>query len=268
MIIDDEALARRGLELRLRQFDAVEVIGFATNGPNAVTEIQSQRPDVVFLDIQMPGLDGFGVLSALPAELSPAVVFVTAYDQYAVKAFESHAMDYLLKPIDEDRLAECVSRLVSDRDRETAVQDRSRLIEMVSELTGHTPNSVSDAIERGELGPGKRYLRRLPVKDGRRTLRLDVETIDWIDAAGDYMCIHAEGKTHVLRGTMKRLEASLNPILFQRIHRSTIVNVERVSALRAHMNGEYFLTLDCGTELKLSRHYKDKLGVFLEEGPK
>ena len=265
LIIDDEALARRGLELRLQKYSDIDVVGFATGGRAAVEAIRKHRPDVVFLDIQMPGLDGFGVLMALPADIAPVVVFVTAYDQYAVQAFEAHALDYLLKPIDEQRFDVCIERIRRAQSERSASQQRGILIDFVSGLTGDSPAEVSAAVARGDPDGGNRYLKRLPVKEGRRTVRLDVDEIDWIDAAGDYMCIHAAGTTHVLRGTMKRLEASLNPKQFQRIHRSTIVNIERVEELRPHMNGEYFLTLQCGTELKLSRHYKSKLNLFLGE---
>ena len=262
LIIDDEDLARRGLELRLREFKHLDIVGFAASGNQAVEAIRKLRPEVVFLDIQMPGLDGFGVVAALPHHLVPLIVFVTAYDQYAVRAFDSRAVDYLLKPIDPDRLAACVGRLEARLIQRTAAHDRSVLIGMVSELTGRSPDSVAEAVARGELDNERRYVSRLAVKDGRRTVRLEVANIEWIDAAGDYMCIHIDGETHVMRGTMKALEEILDPHFFQRIHRSTIVNVGRVRELRPHMNGEYFLTMDSDAEVKLSRHYRDKVSLF------
>ena len=263
VIIDDEELARRGLELRLKAFSQLEVVGFAANGTEAVASIRQLRPDVIFLDIQMPALDGFGVVAAVPQHQLPLVVFVTAYDQYAVKAFDTHAVDYLLKPIDEDRLADCIARLEARLGQNLAATERKRLIGLVSELTGQSPDSVTRAIEAGQMDADKRYVTRLAVKDGRRTVRVEIPHIEWIDAAGDYMCIHADGQTHVMRGTMKGLEEILNPLHFQRVHRSTIVNVDRVRELRPHMNGEYFLTMDSGAELKLSRHYRDKVALFI-----
>jgi len=262
LIIDDEELARRGLELRLKTFAQLDIVGFAASGTQAVEAIREFRPDVIFLDIQMPGLDGFGVVAALPHHQLPLVVFVTAYDQYAVKAFDTHAVDYLLKPIDGDRLAECVARLEARWGQNLAASERKLLIGLVSELTGRSPDSVARAVEQGQMDTDSRYVSRLAVKDGRRTVRLEMANIEWIDAAGDYMCIHADGETHVMRGTMKGLEELLNPVNFQRVHRSTIVNVGRVRELRPHMNGEYFLTMDSGAELKLSRHYRDKVALF------
>ena len=265
LIVDDEQLARRGLELRLAQYDDVEVVGFAGDGRQAVAAIQSLKPDVVFLDIQMPEMNGFDVVAALPPELAPAIVFVTAYDQYAVQAFRANALDYVLKPIDEERLAECLRRVRQSLQQRQALEQRSELIELLCELTGDSPLEIEEAIATGEAAGHERYLTRLAVKEGRRVIRLDVKKIDWIDAAGDYMCVHADGRTHVLRGTMKRLEAALNPLWFQRIHRSTIVNIHRVRELRPHLNGEYFLLLPDGVELKLSRNYKDKLKYFLHD---
>ena len=265
LIVDDEQLARRGLELRLARREDVEVVGFAANGREAIAAIQTLKPDVVFLDIQMPEMDGFSVVAALPTEQSPAVVFVTAYDRYAVQAFQANALDYVLKPIDEDRLDECLQRVRGLLEQRQAVEQRAGLLSLLCELTGDSPLEIEEAIGTAESPGSQRYLQRLAVKEGRRVIRLDVKKIDWIDAAGDYMCVHADGRTHVLRGTMKRLEAVLNPLWFQRIHRSTIVNIHRVKELRPHMNGEYFLLLPDGVELKLSRNYKDKLKYFLSD---
>ena len=264
LIVDDEELARRGLALRLEPVSDIEICGYAASGAEAINSIRELRPDLVFLDIQMPGVDGFGVLRALSTQM-PLVIFVTAYDQYAIKAFDAYALDYLLKPIDDPRLEEALERARKRLQDGQASRHREALIGLISELTGDSPEALEDVLSGGELDHQSRYLRRLPIKEGGRTLCLNVKEIDWVDAAGDYMCIHAAGTTHVIRGTMKRLETGLNPLTFQRVHRSTIVNVHRVRELRPHMNGEYFLRLDCGNEIKLSRHYKEKLKLFVSQ---
>ncbi|NJN51236.1 MAG: response regulator transcription factor [Gammaproteobacteria bacterium] len=249
----DESLARRGLELRLDAFAEVEIVAQCGNGREAIAAIETHRPDAVFLDIQMPGLDGFDVVRRLQGDEMPIIVFVTAFDRYAVTAFELHALDYLLKPVEADRLAATVERI---RERITTLESRVekfQLLAFVLQMMGKPPGD--------EVLPGSPD--RLRIRDGNEVILIAMEDIDWIDAAGDYMCVHSAGKTHVMRSTMKTLETQLDVARFQRIHRSTIVNVERVVKLTAHDNGEYFLTLNCGARLKLSRTYRDKLARFL-----
>ncbi len=219
----------------------------------------------MFLDIQMPGMSGFDVLTHLPQDCVPLVVFVTAYDQYAIRAFDARAVDYLLKPVDDARFATCLDR-VRDRVRaQTAAEQRDQLVR--ADRGDHGIRRAGDgrAARARPQGAWSRATRR-SCRSGRgaRSCACPCNAIDWIDAAGDYMCIHASGNTHILRGTMKDLEQYLDPKLFQRVHRSTIVNLRRVKSLRAHMNGEYFLTLDGGNELKLSRTYRDKVEFFLK----
>ena len=261
LIVDDEPLARRGLDLRLAEFDDVRVCGEARNGREALAAIAEQRPDLVFLDVQMPGMDGFEVLRRLAGRDMPAIVFVTAYDEYALKAFEANALDYLLKPINDERLRAAVDRAREALASREAGEHRNRLLRFVCELTGREL-TLEDALEQA-AGRG-RWPRRLAIRDGREQSCVDVDCIDWVDAAGDYMCVHAAGETHVLRGTMKQLENLLDPSLFVRVHRSAIVNRERVRKLRPHRNGEYFLTLDSGHELKLSRNYKHQVSRFAD----
>ncbi|MGD9597901.1 MAG: LytR/AlgR family response regulator transcription factor [Steroidobacteraceae bacterium] len=267
LIVDDEALSRRGLEIRLRTAGDFEVIGQCTNGREAIDAVRALAPDLVFLDIQMPGLSGFDVLAQLPTDALPMVVFVTAYDQYAIRAFEARAIDYLLKPVDESRFAAAVEHIRELRQQRTAASQRDRLVELLADVSGSGELDADDLLARGRAGLAGPRNTVLPIRDGRETIRLDTTSIDWIDAAGDYMCIHAGNRTHILRGTMKELEDALDPKIFQRVHRSTIVNLARVKTLRAHMNGEYFLTLDGGHELKLSRTYRDKVEYFLK-GPR
>ena len=263
IIVDDEPLARRGLALRLDDKPEVEVIAECHNGRDAIDRITELRPDLVFLDIQMPGMDGFQVLRALPRELVPMVIFVTAYDEYAIRAFETHALDYILKPIDDSRLHQALYRVREQIQQKRAVAQKDLLMDLVADLTGQAPDEVEAMVEGDESA--MKYPRQLVIRDGRRTVKVDVKDIDWIEAAGDYMCVHADGETHIMRSTMKALEEQLSPALFQRVHRSTIVNVTRVKELVAHMNGEYFLVLDSGDRLKLSRNYRDRVQHFVDD---
>ncbi|HUI60370.1 MAG TPA: LytTR family DNA-binding domain-containing protein [Steroidobacteraceae bacterium] len=264
LIVDDEALSRRGIEIRLLAAGDFEVLAQCANGREALTSITQHKPDVVFLDIQMPGMSGFEVLAHLPQESLPVIVFVTAYDQYAIQAFEARAVDYLLKPVDDSRFGAALERVRNQVRSRTAASQRDRLVEIIAEITGSGELALEELLSRGPKAAEARRPDILPIRQGRETVRVAVATIEWIDAAGDYMCIHASGNTHILRGTMKELEEVLDPRLFQRVHRSTIVNLSLVKSLRAHMNGEYFLTLTGGHELKLSRTYRDKVEYFLK----
>ncbi len=263
VIVDDEAFSRRGIELRLRGTPDFEVVAECGNGRDAVRIIGQERPDLVFLDIQMPALSGFEVLAHIPQDDMPLVVFITAYDQYAVRAFEAQAVDYLLKPIDEQRFEMTLERVRQSIQARNAVDQRDKLLAVVAEITGSGEIEIETLLAQGDAALDARYPQILPIRQGRHTARVPVSSIQWIDAAGDYMCVHAEGETHILRGTMKELEEILDSRLFQRVHRSTIVNLRYVKSLRKHMNGEYFLTLEGGQELKLSRTYRDKIEYFL-----
>lgn len=259
LIVDDEELARRGLELRLAAFDDVEVVAQCRNGREALKAVQELSPDLLFLDVQMPGLSGFDVLRRLSGGAmpeTPKIVFVTAFDAYALRAFEANAIDYLLKPINDERLAESVARAVKVLDEREAREHRKKLLRFLCELTGRELTLEDALVEASAEDGAGRFPRRLAIQDGRQTNCVDVDSIDWVDAAGDYMCLHAGGETYVLRGTMKRLEELLDPGVFVRVHRSAIVNRNRVRAMRPHRNGEYFLKLSCDHELKLSRKYR------------
>jgi two-component system LytT family response regulator len=263
IIVDDEALSRRGIEIRLQEAGDFNVVAQCPNGREALAAIHAHKPDLVFLDIQMPGMSGFEVLAQIPHESLPVLVFITAYDQYAIQAFEARAVDYLLKPIDEVRFRAALDRVREQVRAKSAANQRDRLVEIIAEITGSGELALDELLTRGRAAVEVRHPEVLPIRQGRETVRVPVASIQWIDAAGDYMCIHAGGDTHILRGTMKELEELLDPKLFQRVHRSTIVNLRLVKSLRAHMNGEYFLTLDGGHELKLSRTYRDKVEYFL-----
>lgn len=263
VIVDDEPLARRGLELRLREAADVEIVAQCANGREALAAIADLAPDLMFLDIQMPGLSGLDVVKQVPQESMPMVVFVTAYDRFAIDAFESHALDYLLKPVDDDRLARALERVRGVWQQRQAATQREQLMALLADLTGK--GELDPEVLAAATGvPVRRYASMLPIRSGRETLRLDVAAIDWIDAAGDYMCLHAGGQTHVLRATMKELDDMLDPAVFQRVHRSTIVNLARVRSLRPHVNGECFLRLLSGQEVKLSRSFRDKVEMLLD----
>ncbi len=211
----------------------------------------------------MPGLDGFGVVRAMIGAPAPLFVFVTAYDKYAIDAFEANALDYIVKPVEEERLNDALHRAREALKSKAAANRESKLIEMLASLSDDDRDRIKELIADPAWTEKQRYSERLSFKDGTKVVMLEAREIEWIDAAGDYMCIHAGGKTHIIRETMKALQTRLDPARFQRIHRSAIVNIDRVKELHPHSNGEYFLILDNGAELKLSRSYKDVVARFL-----
>ncbi|MEO5622124.1 MAG: LytTR family DNA-binding domain-containing protein [Dokdonella sp.] len=261
LIVDDEPLARRGLALRLARHADIDIVAEAGNGREAFAAICEHLPALMFLDVQMPGDDGFELLRTIPVPQLPLVVFVTAYHQYALQAFETNALDYLLKPIDDARLDAAIERARQGIAARTAEDHRARLLRLLGHVSGRPDMTLDEALDDADnsLRPGD---DRLSIKDAGRILRVPHNDILWIDAAGDYMCVHTSSDTHVLRATMRELESRLDPRRFQRIHRSTIVNVAHVRELRSHLNGEYFLLLDSGQQLKLSRSYKDKVRLL------
>jgi two-component system LytT family response regulator len=258
IVVDDERLARRGLALRLAAIPQVDVIAECANGQEALAVIRAESPELVFLDIQMPGMDGFDLVCELQADAMPLIIFVTAFDQYALDAFKVHAVDYVLKPIDEERLEEAVTRAVA-RHAQQSLGSKEQLMALVSGR-----NSASAAGELvPEETPAQSWPERLTIKDGNQFQFIKIADIQWVDAAGDYMCVHALGKTHIMRTTMKRLETSLNPATFLRVHRSSIVNSNNIVSAASHLNGEYILTLDGGAQLKVSRSYRDRIKSLL-----
>ena len=262
LLVDDERLARRGLELRLAAAPDVEIVGECENGRDALDKINALSPDLMFLDIQMPGLSGFDVLARVPQDSMPVVVFVTAFDKYAIDAFEARALDYLLKPVEDVRLTRALGRVREHLEERSALRQRERMLGLLADIGGAGELDPEVLLAR-VAAPASQYPEVLAIRTGREVVRLPSAEIDWIDAAGDYMCIHAGNATHVLRSTMKELEQALDPAAFQRIHRSAIVNLKRVRKLRPHANGEYFLTLQGGQELKLSRTHRDKVELLL-----
>jgi two-component system LytT family response regulator len=239
VVVDDEPLARRRLKRLLASSGAAAVVGEAGDGPAAVATINELKPDVVLLDVQMPELDGFGVVSRLTRP-APLIVFLTAFDRYAIRAFEVHAVDYLLKPVSRERLMDALSHA---RARLNSSQDERH--ENIAALL--------ESLDR------RRGVTRLPVRSEGRVELVDVAAIDWIEAADNYVVLHAAGKTHVLRETLSRLEQRLNPEDFVRIHRSAIVRLDRVVKLESASRGDYDVTLRDGTRLTLSRTCRARL---------
>ncbi|MFV8816444.1 LytR/AlgR family response regulator transcription factor [Haliea sp. E17] len=261
IIVDDEALARRGLSLRLQHIPGVDVVAECANGQEALAAIATYSPDLVFLDIQMPGINGFDVIRQLQSDNMPMVIFVTAFDQYAVEAFKVHAVDYVLKPIDDDRLHEAIDRARALQQQEDSERSKQRLVELMMGMTGASASTIDDMVQ-AETAPRK-WPEKLVIKDGSDIHLVQCSDIQWVDAAGDYMCIHATGTTHIMRITMKELEAMLNPSKFLRIHRSTLVNMNAITGAHTLGNGEFMLSLAGEVQLKVSRGFSDRVRELL-----
>ena len=262
LIVDDESLARRGLAHRLKNISDIEIIGEACNGREALQLINEKKPDLVFLDIQMPGVGGFEVVQQLDIKTMPIILFLTAYDEYAVRAFEVNALDYILKPIDEERLHQVLDKVRANLSQKRALKQKRLLLKLASDISGETISSIEELEGKDVSGLLQKEAARLEIRDGGRTTWVNQNDIEWIDAAGDYMCVQAQGVTYIMRKTMKELERELDQGILQRIHRSTIINIHQVREMESHINGEYFLTLESGHRVKLSRTYKDKLKLF------
>jgi two-component system LytT family response regulator len=252
-IVDDEELARRGVRSRLKGRDGIEVAAECSTGREAVEALRSRELDLVFLDVQMPGLDGFDVIEAVGPEAMPVTVFVTAYDEYALRAFDVHALDYLLKPLDEERFAETLDHARTRIAEQEAGRFEERLAGLVSDLAG-------DADRTGTGSPD-----RFVVKSGGRVRFVKAEDIEWVEAAGNYVRLHTGETAPLVRKTMKEMEEALDGDRFLRIHRSTIVNVDCVEEMRPYgSNGEYVVVLRDGAERKLSRTYYDAANDFFD----
>ena len=259
ILVDDEKLAIQGLQLRLEPFDDVEVIETCQNGREAIRAIKTLKPDLVFLDIQMPGFDGFSVVQGVMEIDPPLFVFVTAFQEHAIRAFEANAVNYLMKPVDEDKLADTVERVRQRLAEKKSSEEADRLRGVLSEVA---PEAAQD-IEGEDAEAAGRYEKLINVKDRGQIFRVEVDTIEHIEAAGDYMCIYTGDNSLILRETMKDLERRLDPRTFQRVHRSTIVNLDQVRQVKPHTNGECFLVLDSGAEVKVSRSYRDVVARFV-----
>jgi two-component system, LytTR family, response regulator len=253
VIVDDEELARRGIRTRLQRSGDVEIVAECKNGREAIDAIRRASPDLVFLDVQMPGKTGFDVVEAIGWDTFPHVIFVTAHDRYAIRAFEVNALDYLLKPIDDERFD-----IAFQRARESLTRDRdSDFGRRLAAVIGDVASGKSDG--RTASRPD-----RIVVRSGGRVVFVKISEVDWVEAAGDYVTLHVGKKFWLLRETITEMDRKLEPNGFTRIHRSTLVNLERVAEMRALDNGEYRVLLRDGTELKLSRSYRHALQRLID----
>jgi two-component system LytT family response regulator len=264
LIADDEPLARQLLRSLIDELDGVELVAECRNGREAIERARELAPDLMVLDIQMPGTSGFDVVKELQADTMPNVIFCTAFQRYAVDAFDLHAVDYLLKPVDERRLERAVARarlrlseIADVQDFKApvvgAIEDIARKVAGRSDLR-NPDNSPEDALLAD---------RKLAIKGHDGTLLVEIDDIDWVDAAGDYMCLHVKGETLIMRSTLKNLMGKLDENKFKRVHRSTVVNLERIIKVTPLQKGEYMLDLDCEQQVKVSRNYREAIRHFL-----
>jgi two-component system, LytTR family, response regulator len=255
LIADDEPLARADIRARLSAQPEIEVVGEAGDGPSVVGAIRTLKPDLVFLDVQMPGYDGLEALKRVGQEHLPLVVFVTAYDRYAVKAFELHALDYLLKPVSDQRFHQTLARAMQELGDESALNRRQ--LNLVEALY---------AARDSHLTPPAPYISRIAVKDKRRYVILKIADVDWIQSAANYVELHAGTRTLLLRTTLTSLEERLDPAVFVRIHRTSVVNLERVTEIVPSEHGDSLVRLQDGTSLPLSRKHRDRVLSCMDPG--
>lgn len=259
ILVDDEKLAIQGLQLRLAPFEDVEIIGTCANGREAIRKIKTEKPDLVFLDIQMPGFDGFSVVKGVMEIEPPLFVFVTAYQEHAIRAFEANAVNYLMKPVDEIKLADTIERVRQRLAEKRSAEEADKLMNVLAEVAPGVAEELAETTEESS----ERFEKLINVKDQGQIFRVDVDTIERIEAAGDYMVIYTAENSRILRETMKDLERRLDPRVFQRVHRSWIVNLDLVRQVKPHTNGECFLVLESGAEVKVSRSYRDVVARFV-----
>jgi two-component system LytT family response regulator len=260
LIVDDESYARQRLRRLIGEVADVELVGEAANGREAISAIEAQAPDLVLLDVQMPNLDGFDVIRALPGR-APLIIFVTAFDQHALRAFEVHALDYLLKPVEPERFCEAIERARAQLAQSSAAERHARLMAFLQESTASDvqPPPAAPRIPEPTSTTIGEPLDRLLVKDGGTMYFVLTADIDWIEAYGNYVRIHTGAKSHLLRKTLGALEGMLDQRKFVRIHRSTIVNLDRVAQMELWGSGDYIVRLATGAKLKLSRWYRDRI---------
>ena len=256
LIVDDEPIARRNLRALLRNYADIELVGECGSGEQAVRLIKADPPDLLFLDVQMPEMSGFDVLKEIDLGQIPAVIFVTAHDQYALRAFEVQALDYLLKPFDDERFAQALERARVQLAQREAAGLKQRLLALLE-------GEAKPAAGRAKPDYDEKFL----VKSAGRVFFVKAEEIDWIEAADYYVCLHVGSQSHLLRETMLEMEARLDPERFCRIHRSTIVNISRVRQVQNRTGGEYVVILADGTALRLSRSRKEQIEQILNRMP-
>lgn len=268
IIVDDEPLAIKILQAKLAKLDNIEVVASCKNGREALKAIAQHDPDLVFLDIQMPGISGLDVVKQLQGDNMPLVIFLTAYEQYALEAFDAHAVDYVLKPIDDERILRAVER-ANERMQlhEIRNPEKTSLIKAIEQIreanrqalnNQQTQSNEADNNTESNLNNDK-----IMIKDRGEITIIEQHEIEWIDAAGDYVCVHLNGQTHIKRCPLKDLLEDLNPEIFKRIHRSTIVNLNFIKKVLPQPKGEYFLLINEHDKIKVSRNYRDVIKAFL-----
>lgn len=267
LVVDDEPIARRRVRRMLRLEPDVDVIDEVGSGSEAIEAIRKERPDLVLLDVQMPDVDGFGVVDALGAEAMPPTIFVTAFNEYAVRAFDVNAIDYLLKPYDPERFRSAFQRARSHMERVSSAEQGRKIRALLEQVIGDDRTSAALA-DRGPASapngmgappPRVRFLDRLMVKHDGRVSFVKVSDVDWFEASGNYVRVHAGKGSHLIRETMHHIEAQLEPSMFVRIHRAVIVNIDRIKELQPWFAGDYVVILRDGRQLKLSRTYREHL---------
>lgn len=265
IVVDDESLARKLLLSCLKNLTEIEVLTECVNGREAVAAVLELEPDLMFLDINMPGLNGFEVIKKIQPELLPMVIFCTAYERYALDAFDVHAVDYIVKPLDEQRLHLAVKRALVRHQEELQMGDnKALLLGAIGDITANVADRQPGRENiKSDLSPPD-PVRKITIKDRDSIKLIKVDDIAWVDAAGDYMCVHAEGETHIMRCTMKHLLEELDDDIFKRVHRSTIVNLNCIEQVIPHTKGEYFLQMDNGERIKVSRNYRAAIKLFLD----
>ena len=261
ILVDDERLAREGLMLRLHGDVRFDVVAQCPSAQHALDAIEQFQPDIAFVDIEMPGLSGLELAELLSKNTTPVpkVVFVTAFREFALNAFEFRAFDYLLKPFSDDRLANCLSKLVDSFSESDVVLQHLKLDELLSRKTGNSIDGFIRNLEVTTGGSMTELQRTVSMKSGSEWTRVKLDDISWIEAAGDYMCVHTSEGTHIIRKTLKQFEQELDPSLFPRVNRSAMINMSKLKRLTPNSNGEYLAQLTSGDNVKVSRKYKFKL---------
>ncbi|WOH37074.1 response regulator transcription factor [Thalassotalea fonticola] len=270
IIVDDEPLALKLLRSKLNKFAELDIIAECKNGREAIQATMDLAPDILFLDIQMPGIDGFGVIKKLQTDVVPMVVFTTAFEQYALDAFDVHAVDYILKPIDEEHIQRAVNRALNRFARGENNDNKTNIIGAIDSINERENASLrfplsSDHSDDQAGSSGSNVERKVVIKDRDDITLLKQSEIEWVDAAGDYVCLHSEGVTHIKRSTLKSLLEELDPTIFKRVHRSTIVNLNFIQKVIPHTKGEFFLKLGEYDQVKVSRNYRDVIKSFLTD---
>ena len=264
IIVDDEPLALEGLKLRLEKIPQINVIAQATDGDQAIQLCHELCPDILFLDLQLPGLNGIEVVQVLQSDILPMIVFVSAYGEYAIDAFELNAIDYVLKPANLSRLKKTVERIIQRRNPHHADKEKYKLLKALEESSGLAISELEEWLESDSELPSN-FCQELVIKNSdNEKVFLSVKEIRWIDAAGDYMCIHTANETHIVRITMKKLANQLDDRIFKRIHKSTLVNINCIKRIRSMRNSESLLELGDDIQLKVSRNYSNAIQELLD----